>query len=71
MRIKEIKSQTRRDFTAIYICEHCRHEVEGYGYDDDHFHRCVIPNMVCKKCGNKSPDNYRPLTTKYKDSEVV
>lgn len=26
MKIKEIISQNRRDFTAIYQCEHCGHE---------------------------------------------
>ena len=26
MRIKEIKSQSRRDFTAVYECENCGRE---------------------------------------------
>lgn len=71
MRIKEIKSQYRRDFTAIYVCEHCGHECEGEGYDDNYFHTEVIPNMVCDKCGKKASDNYRPLTTKYQDDVEV
>ena len=71
MKIKEIKSQHRRDFTAIYVCEHCGHEEEGYGYDDTNFHQNVIPNTKCGKCGEKAPDNYRPLTTKYPDWEHV
>ena len=71
MKIKKILSQSRRDFTAIYECEHCGHTQEGGGYDDSNFHDNVIPNMTCKKCGLKAPDDYRPLTTKYKSWEVV
>ena len=72
MKIKEITQQHRRDFHAIYICEHCGHETnEEYGYDDAHFHNNVIPAMKCPKCGKKAPDNYRALTTKYQAWEVV
>jgi transcription elongation factor Elf1 len=71
MKIKAIKSQSRRDFTAIYECEHCGHEKEGSGYDDAYFHKNVIPNMECGKCGKKAPANYRPLTTKYPESQTV
>ena len=65
MKIKKIVSQHRRDFTAIYECEHCGHEHEGNGYDDANFHQNVIPTFVCKECGKKASDDYRPLTTKY------
>ncbi|MFA5543285.1 MAG: hypothetical protein WDA47_05890 [Bacilli bacterium] len=65
MKIKEILSQHRRDFIAIYVCEHCGYEEESDGYDDENFHRNVIPNMMCKKCGEKANENYRPLATKY------
>lgn len=71
MKIKEILSQDRRDFQAIYVCEHCGHEEKGNGYDDDHFHRNVIPNKKCKECGEKAPADYRPLGTKYAAEEVV
>jgi len=71
MRIKEIITQHRRDFTAIYECEHCGFTKKMSGYDDDHFHRYVVPKLVCEKCGKVSPKNYRPLTTKYKEGEVV
>jgi hypothetical protein len=71
MKIKEIKSQTRRDFRAIYVCEHCGYECEGRGYDDDYFHSKVIPDMVCKKCGKKASDNYRPLAAKYPEGMEV
>ena len=65
MRIKEITDQHRRDFTAIYECEHCEKTQKGCGYDDDNFHRNVIPQIKCQSCGKASPESYRPLTTKY------
>ncbi len=65
MKIKKILSQRRRDFTAIYECEHCGSTEESYGYDDAYFHQEVIPNKKCKKCGKKADSNYRALTTKY------
>ena len=71
MKIKKIMSQHRRDFRAIYECEHCGHEVEGGGYDDTNFHEIVIPSKKCSECGKTAPDDYRPLTTKYADHEQV
>jgi transcription elongation factor Elf1 len=71
MKIKEIISQNRRDFKAIYICEHCGNEVKKSGYDDANFHKNVIPNMQCSKCGKKADINYRPLTTKYDEGVQV
>lgn len=71
MKIKKITEQIRRDFQAVYECEHCGHEYNGYGYDDRNFHNNVIPNMECLSCGNKSGDDYRPLATKYPDNMVV
>lgn len=71
MKIKQITSQSRRDFWAIYVCEHCDHEEKASGYDDSYFHDTVIPAMECKHCGKKSADDYRPLTTKYPDGMTV
>lgn len=71
MKIKYIESQYRRDFYAIYECEHCGHEEKGSGYDDDNFHRNVIPKMKCKKCGETAAEDYRPMGTKYTSHEVV
>jgi len=71
MRIKEITSQTRRDFYAIYICEHCGSEEKGHGYDDDYFHNNVIPKKACKACGKSSPETYKANATKYHESETV
>jgi len=71
MRIKTILRQYRRDFRAIYECEHCEDEYEGSGYDDANFHENVIPNFECKKCGKKSNEKYRPLQTKYPEGFQV
>lgn len=71
MRIKEIISQHRRDFRAIYECEHCGHSGEGSGYDDANFHENVIPNMECESCGKKASESYRPLSTKYPEGYQV
>lgn len=72
MKIKEIISQSRRDFTATMECEHCgKTELNEYGYDDDNYHRNVIPKMECKTCGKTAADTYRPIATKYTAYEVV
>ena len=71
MKIKRIISQNRRDFRAVYECEHCDHQYEGTGYDDAHFHQTVIPSKVCPVCDKTSGDDYRPLATKYPAGQVV
>ena len=71
MKIKKIESQNRRDFWAIYECEHCGATERSSGYDDAYYHQNVIPNKECKKCGKKANDDYRPLTTKYPEGEHV
>lgn len=71
MKIKEIVSQSRRDFTAIYECQLCGHEHEGHGYDDRYFHETVIPKMICQKCDKASSENYVPRATKYPDGQNV
>lgn len=71
MKVKEITSQNRRDFYAIYECEHCGATKKSYGYDDTNFHVNVIPKMKCEKCGKTAKDNYRPLTPRYHDWETV
>ena len=70
MKIKEITSQHRRDFRAIYECQHCGHEQKGTGYDDTNFHEKVVPEMVCSKCG-KVGGEYEPMETKYPDGMNV
>jgi len=71
MKIKTITNQNRRDFSAIYVCEHCGHEESGGGYDDTYFHSTVIPNMKCSACGLVAGSDYRPLAPKYADEEVI
>ena len=71
MRIKGITSQHRRDFQAIYECEHCGATEESGGYDNANYHENVIPTMKCKKCGKKASDTYRPLTTQYGAHEII
>jgi len=71
VKIKEILTQHRRDFTAIYECEHCGAEMKGSGYDDDNYHRNVIPMVKCPRCKKTAKDNYRPLSPKYSENEVV
>jgi uncharacterized Zn finger protein len=68
MKIKTITYQHRRDFEALYECEGCGHVAKGRGYDDDNFHRNVIPKKACGECGKSSLDlgvEVRPLATKY------
>jgi len=71
MIIKEIIHQYRRDFVAIYECEHCGYNYECSGYDDANFHENVIPKIICKKCGETSKENYKPLIPKYHENEVI
>ena len=71
MKIKEITSQSRRDFRAIYVCESCGDEKAMGGYDDANFHNNIIPRMICSECGETAPDNYRPLPTKYSEDTII
>ena len=71
MHIKEITNQCRRDFTAVYECEHCGATRTGRGYDDRYFHDTVIPGMACTECGKKANDQYVPRATKYPDGMTV
>lgn len=72
MRIQKIESQHRRDFYAILECEHCGETYRIPGYDDDHFHRNVIPEIPCRACGKTADrETFRPLGTKYAADEIV
>lgn len=71
MKIKKITSQIRRDFTAVYECEHCGHTSEGGGYDDEYFHNTVIPQMKCGQCDKTAGEEYRPLAPKYNANQQV
>ena len=71
MRIKQILNQHRRDFQAIYECEHCGYIHTSSGYDDSYFHKEVIPKMYCAKCGETADASYIPRSTKYDDGVRV
>jgi ribosomal protein L37AE/L43A len=71
MKIKKIISQHRRDFVALYECEHCGDIMQSTGYDDAYFHNEVIPKKVCKECERSSGEDYRPLTTKYPEGFII
>jgi len=71
MHIKKIVDQIRRDFTAVYECEHCGHSYTDNGYDDDNFHRNVVPNFECPKCSETASESYRPMGTKYPEGMQV
>ena len=71
MKIKNIISQSRRDFHANYECEHCGNIETFGGYDDANFHQNIIPKMECEKCGKTADKSYRALTTKYPEGMQV
>lgn len=71
MRIKQIIHQNRRDFKAVFECEHCGYTAKSWGYDDANFHRNVIPAMKCPECGRTADENYRALSTKYPEGMEV
>jgi len=71
MKIKKKLSQHRRDFTAIYECEHCGETEKSRGYDDANFHQNVIPEMKCKKCGKTADESYKPIGTRYPECMQV
>lgn len=71
MHIQKKLSQHRRDFTAVYECEHCGHTFKFSGYDDAYFHNTVIPGWECPECGKKASDNYQPMPTVYPEGYQV
>ena len=71
MKIQTITSRYRRDFHAIYECEHCGATEKSYGYDDANFHQNVIPAMKCSACGKAASDDYRPLDPRYPEGHTV
>lgn len=71
MKIKEITSRMRRDFSAVYECEHCGETHCGDGYDDSYFHNIVIPAMKCQKCGKTASQDYKAMHPRYSAEVVV
>lgn len=68
MRIKEILSQNRRDFRALFVCPFCGYEEEKPGYDDANFHLNVIPKMECKKMRENRAGRSKLSSVEYKIS---
>ena len=72
MKIIKFNSQRRRDFWADMQCEHCGYiEKNVSGYDDDNYHRNVIPEIKCKNCGKTASEDYRPIGTRYAAHEII
>jgi hypothetical protein len=71
MHIIEFLNQTRRDFRALFECEHCKYIVTLNGYDDGYFHQKVIPEMKCEKCGKCAGEDYIGLETRYPDGQQL
>lgn len=74
MKIEIIRSQSRRDIYGTMKCEGCGHEQKFVGYDDDNYHRNVVPAVKCGGCGKSAHDlgvDVRPLGTKYPEGMQV
>ncbi|WP_239700317.1 hypothetical protein [Mammaliicoccus sp. D-M17] len=71
MRIKEKLRQHRRDFIAIYECEHCGFTKKEEGYDDANFHQNVIPKFECDNCGKTADEDYQALPTRYPEGYQI
>lgn len=75
MKIFEVLSCHRRDFSAVLKCEGCgAQQTINYGYDDRNYHDNVIPAMKCENCGKSRIDlgiTQEPTKTKYEAWEVV
>ena len=42
--------RSRNDFKAIFKCDKCGFEKEGWGYSDEFFYGTVMPNAICPMC---------------------
>lgn len=75
MKLKNITSQSRRDFWGTYECEFCGHiEEKVSGYDDNYFHNNVTPKMNCKKCGESTISkggDVQQIQTKYPEGYQI
>ncbi len=66
--------QYRRDFKAEVECEGCGFREEINGYDDDYFHKEVMPILKCPKCGKSRNDlgiKSEPLKPKYPEGMQI
>ena len=51
MKIKSIRWQSGNDIFGTLECEHCGFTREFVGYDDENYHKRVLPSFKCPKCG--------------------
>lgn len=51
MKIKEITDRIKNDIYGILECEHCGATRKFVGYDDENYHKNVLPEFYCMKCG--------------------
>ena len=51
MKIKEITDRIRNDIYGTLECEHCGATRKFVGYDDENYHKNVLPEFYCMKCG--------------------
>lgn len=55
MEIKKIIWCVKNTFSADLKCEYCGNiDLSNYGYNDEHYHVNILPNIKCKKCGKSS-----------------
>lgn len=60
MKIKQITSQHRNDYTAKMECEHCGHvQDDMYGYNDTNYYENDIPEQHCQSCGKNRAGELR------------
>jgi predicted RNA-binding Zn-ribbon protein involved in translation (DUF1610 family) len=74
MKLINILSQHRRDFTGVYECENCGAIEKINGYDDRRFHDKVAPNSKCAQCGKSTIDigaSVQQVKTKYPEGVQV
>lgn len=70
MRIKEITDRLSNDIFGILECEHCGATRKFTGYDDENYHKNVLPSFCCNKCGRNRLGE-RPNASKYRKKPVV
>jgi C4-type Zn-finger protein len=63
MKILEVLSTHRNDFTARMECEHCGSKQKlSTGYNDANYHERVIPGLRCETCGKNRAGEVAPVT---------
>ena len=70
-----MRSQSRRDYTALMECEFCGHQqIDDSGYDDRNYHDNVIPNQKCKSCNKSTLSENGTVdvtATRYSDHQII